>query len=145
MVGRADRLEHGRPEGEIEPHAAAFAATSPASPQERKPWTARKWPPKAAEPICATGRSPEAARALACIMHALVRFSHIAAANSFTTNRALPSGSRTLGAAANRYTLASLRYDLSTLRAKGLVEKLSLSRRYHRLLPEDYSICLWSS
>jgi hypothetical protein len=34
-----------------------------------------------------------------------------------------------------------LRYDLSKLRAKGLVEKLPKSRRY-RLLPQGYSICL---
>ena len=46
-----------------------------------------------------------------------------------------------LGTAGERYTLASLRYDLSKLRAKGLIEKLLRSRRY-RLLPEGYSICL---
>ena len=46
-----------------------------------------------------------------------------------------------LGSSADRYTLASLRYDLSKLRAKGLVEKLPHSRRY-RLLPSGYSICL---
>jgi hypothetical protein len=39
------------------------------------------------------------------------------------------------------YRLSSLRYDLSKLRAKGLVEKLPHSRRY-RLRPEGYSICL---
>jgi hypothetical protein len=38
-----------------------------------------------------------------------------------------------------RYTLASLRYDLSKLRAKGLIEKLPRSRH---ILPEGYSICL---
>ena len=37
--------------------------------------------------------------------------------------------------------LASLRYDLSKLRAKGLVAKLPNSRRY-QLLPQGYSICL---
>ena len=46
-----------------------------------------------------------------------------------------------LGTGGDRYTLASLRYDLSKLRAKGLVEKLPNSRRY-RLLPNGYSICL---
>ena len=46
-----------------------------------------------------------------------------------------------LGTVGERYTLASLRYDLSKLRAKGLVEKLPQSRRY-RLLPDGYSICL---
>jgi hypothetical protein len=75
------------------------------------------------------------------LMHALVRFSHIAAANSFTTAELYPCMLDALAAAPNRYTLASLRYDLSKLRAKGLVEKLPHSRRY-RLLPEGYSICL---
>ena len=39
------------------------------------------------------------------------------------------------------YSLASLRYDLSKLRAKGLVEKVPRSRRY-RLLRNGYSVCL---
>jgi hypothetical protein len=75
------------------------------------------------------------------LMHALVRFSHIAAANSFTTAELYPGVLAALGPGADRYTLASLRYDLSKLRAKGLVEKLPHSRRY-RLLPNGYSICL---
>jgi hypothetical protein len=75
------------------------------------------------------------------LMHALVRFSHVAAASSFTTTELYPRVRDTLGAAADRYTLASLRYDLSKLRAKGLVERLPHSRRY-RLMPEGYSICL---
>ena len=75
------------------------------------------------------------------LMHALVRFSHIAAANSFTTAELYPRVLAALGSGADRYSLASLRYDLSKLRAKGLVEKLPHSRRY-RLLPNGYSICL---
>jgi len=75
------------------------------------------------------------------LMHALVRFSHIAAANSFTTAELYPGVLAALGSDPDRYTLASLRYDLSKLRAKGLVEKLPHSRRY-RLLPNGYSICL---
>ena len=39
------------------------------------------------------------------------------------------------------YTLASLRYDLSKLRAKGLVGRLHKSRRY-RLTSEGYRICV---
>jgi hypothetical protein len=39
------------------------------------------------------------------------------------------------------YKLASLRYDLWKLRAKGLVEKIPRSRRY-RLLAHGYQICL---
>ena len=75
------------------------------------------------------------------LMHALVRFSHIAGANSFTTAELHPRVVDALGSGADSYTLASLRYDLSKLRAKGLVEKLPHSRRY-RLLPSGYSICL---
>jgi hypothetical protein len=37
--------------------------------------------------------------------------------------------------------LASFRYDLSKLRAKGLVEKVPRSRRY-QLVGKGYSICL---
>jgi hypothetical protein len=74
------------------------------------------------------------------LMHALVRFTHVAA-SSFTTAELHPMVVDALGTARDRYTLASLRYDLSKLRAKGLVEKLPQSRRY-RLLPEGYSICL---
>jgi hypothetical protein len=43
--------------------------------------------------------------------------------NSFTTAELHPRAVNALGASADRYTLASLRYDLSKLRAKGLVEK----------------------
>ena len=75
------------------------------------------------------------------LMHALVRFTHIAAANGFTTAELHPMVVDALGSGGDRYTLASLRYDLSKLRAKGLVEKLPHSRRY-RLLPNGYSICL---
>jgi hypothetical protein len=38
-------------------------------------------------------------------------------------------------------SLASLRYDLYKLRAKGLVHKLPRSRRY-QLTPHGYSLCL---
>ena len=46
-----------------------------------------------------------------------------------------------LGVASDNYSLASLRYDLSKLRAKGFVEKLPHTRRY-RLTREGYSVCL---
>ena len=74
-------------------------------------------------------------------MHALLRFTHVAAANSFSTAELHPMVVDALGAAGDCYTLAALRYDLSKLRAKGLVEKLPRSRRY-RLLPDGYAICL---
>jgi hypothetical protein len=75
------------------------------------------------------------------LMHALVRFSHIAAQRTFTTPEIYGDTLTALDASPKQYSLASLRYDLSKLRAKGLVEKVPKSRRY-RLLPEGYSICL---
>jgi hypothetical protein len=75
------------------------------------------------------------------LMHALVRFAQIAAAGTFSTGEILPQVIAALGPAAERYSLASLRYDLSKLRAKGLVERLPRSRRY-RLPAKGYSVCL---
>jgi hypothetical protein len=75
------------------------------------------------------------------LMHALVRFSHIAAQRTFTTPEIYADMLRALKTTPKHYSLASLRYDLSKLRAKGLVEKVPHSRRY-RLKPEGYSICL---
>jgi hypothetical protein len=75
------------------------------------------------------------------LMHALVRFAHIAAASTFTTADLYPYVLAALQISSDQYTLASLRYDLSKLRAKALVEKLPKSRRY-RLWPQGYSICL---
>ena len=75
------------------------------------------------------------------VMHALVRFSHIAAQSTFTTLEIYADTRAALETSPKQYSLASLRYDLSKLRAKGLVEKVPKSRRY-RLLPEGYSICL---
>jgi hypothetical protein len=71
----------------------------------------------------------------------VVRFAHIAAGNTFSTVEIHPYAVDVLGCSADKYKLGSLRYDLSKLRAKKLVEKLPHSRRY-RLTPEGYSICL---
>jgi hypothetical protein len=101
---------------------------------------------KLAEPtITATGkRIPglklDHPRQLA-LMHALVRFAHIAAGNTFTTAEIHPAVIEALGCDPSHYTLSSLRYDLSKLRAKGLVARLPNSRRY-QLLRHGYSICL---
>jgi hypothetical protein len=46
-----------------------------------------------------------------------------------------------MGSKPDEYRLASLRYDLSKLRAKGLVERVGRSRTY-RLMPQGYRICL---
>ena len=71
------------------------------------------------------------------LMHALVRFSHIAAQNTFTTPEIYADTLTALAVSPKNYSLASLRYDLSKLRAKGLVERVPRSRRY-RLLREGY-------
>jgi len=75
------------------------------------------------------------------LMHALVRFSHIAAQSTFTTAEIYADTLAALELSPAAYSLASLRYDLSKLRAKGLVERVPRSRRY-RLRREGYSICL---
>src|ERR1700751_3159615 len=75
------------------------------------------------------------------LMHAIVRFAHIAAGNTFTTAELRPAVIEALGCAPQRYTLASLRYDLSKPGAKGLTAKLPISRRY-QLPPHGYSMCL---
>ena len=75
------------------------------------------------------------------LMHALVRFTHLAAGSSFTTAELYPETLKARGLSAEQYSLASLRYDLSKLRAKQLVVKLPNSRRYH-LTPQGYSVCL---
>jgi hypothetical protein len=86
------------------------------------------------------GLKPDHPRQLA-LMQALVRFSYIAAASTFTTKELHVHAAEALGLSTGDYTLASLRYDLSKLRAKGLVEKLAHSRRY-RLVPQGYKICV---
>ena len=75
------------------------------------------------------------------LMHALVRFAQIPASNTFSTKEIYPHVVAALGCSIDQYSLASLRYDLAKLRAKGLVEKLPRSRRY-RLPAEGYSVCL---
>jgi hypothetical protein len=75
------------------------------------------------------------------LMHALVRFAHIAAASTFTTQQIYPYALEALGTSPEKYSLASLRYDLSKLRAKGLALRVAKSRR-HRLTAEGYSVCL---
>jgi hypothetical protein len=75
------------------------------------------------------------------LMHALVRFSHIAAQSTFRTSEIYADTLAALEVSPQDYSLASLRYDLSKLRVKGLVERVPHSRRY-RLLRNGYSVCL---
>jgi len=56
------------------------------------------------------------------LMHALVRFSHIAAQSTFTTAEIYPDTLSALELSPQQYSLGSLRYDLSKLRAKAKVE-----------------------
>jgi hypothetical protein len=78
---------------------------------------------------------------LISLMHALVRFSHIAARDSFSTNEIHADAAEAVGRTTDEYTLACLRYDLSKLRAKGFVHRLDKSRRY-RLTPAGYRVCV---
>jgi hypothetical protein len=73
------------------------------------------------------------------LMHALVRFAHIAAGNTFTTADIYPHVLAALDCKSDAYTLSALRYDLSKLRAKELVAKVPNTRRY-QLLPNGYAI-----
>lgn len=75
------------------------------------------------------------------VMHALVRFANIAAGGKFTTADLYLPALDALGKTEADYSLASFRYDLSKLRAKGLVERIPHSRRY-RLVGKGYSICV---
>ena len=80
------------------------------------------------------------ARQLA-VMSSLVRFSHVAAGDTFTTAELQAAAAEALGITPEQCPPGALRYELWKLRAKGLVEKLPHSRRY-RLLPNGYRICL---
>lgn len=75
------------------------------------------------------------------VMHALVHFSHLAAGGTFTTAELYPQVLRERRLSAAEYKLASLRYDLWKLRAKGLLEKIPPTHRY-QLLPHGYQICV---
>jgi hypothetical protein len=86
------------------------------------------------------GLKPDHPRQLA-LMQALVRFSHLAAGATFTTAEIRSDTAEALGRTTHDYQLGSLRYDMSKLRAKGLVDKVPHSRRY-RLTAQGYRICL---
>ena len=75
------------------------------------------------------------------VMHSLGRFSNIAAGGKFTTADLYHPAWEALGLTKSQYSLASFRYDLSKLRATGLLEKVPRSRR-SRWVGKGYSICL---
>jgi hypothetical protein len=89
------------------------------------------------------GRKLDHPRPLA-VMHALVRFSPMAAGGRFTTVDPYAPALDALGLTESHYTLASFRYDLSQLRARGLVEKIPHSGRYG-LVGKGYAIGVPSS
>lgn len=70
-------------------------------------------------------RLPDDRRQLA-VMHALVRFANIAAGSQFRTKALRGHVAEALGMTTEKYTLDSLRCDLSKIRAKGLVKKVEL-------------------
>jgi hypothetical protein len=75
------------------------------------------------------------------VMHSLVRFANIAASGRFTTADLYRPALDALGLTDSQYSWAWFRYDLSKLRAKGLVERIPHSRRY-QLVGTGYSICV---
>src|SRR6266567_3719996 len=79
------------------------------------------------------------------VMSSLVRFAHVAAGDTFTTAELQAGVAEALDIPVEKCPLSSVRYELSKLRAKSLVEKLPHSRRYH-LLPNGYRIsCCFSN
>src|SRR5713226_7301466 len=119
--------------------------TMPSKTSWRRSWTEANcgnWPNRQPWPTASgsLASSSDHPRQLA-VRHALVRFANIAAGSTFTTAEVYTPALDALGSNASQFSLASFRYDLSKLRAKGLVEKLPRSRRY-RLVGKGYSVCL---
>jgi hypothetical protein len=84
------------------------------------------------------GIKPDDPRVLA-LMRALTRFAHIANSDSFRCRDLLEPVAKAL--ARDDYRLPQLRYDLSKLRAKGLVVKVEGTHRY-RLTAEGFRLCV---
>jgi hypothetical protein len=85
------------------------------------------------------GLKPDHPRQLA-LMQALVPFSHIAAASTCTTAQLHRDAAAALGLSSETYTLGSLRYDLSKLRARGSSRSCRIPGVI--LVPEGYKICV---
>jgi hypothetical protein len=64
------------------------------------------------------------------VIRSLVRFSHVAAGDSFTTAELQAAAAEALGLPAEQCPLGALCYELWKLHAQGLVEMLPHSRRY---------------
>jgi hypothetical protein len=74
-------------------------------------------------------------------MRSLLRFANIAASGRFTRADLYHPALDALGMTDSQFSLASFRYDLSKLRAKGLAERIPHSRRY-QLVGKGYSMCV---
>lgn len=83
------------------------------------------------------GIKPDDPRLLA-VMRVLTRFAHIANSDSFRCRDLLEPLAKDLG---HPYGLPQLRYDLSKLRAKGLVVKIDGTHSY-RLTSEGFRLCV---
>jgi hypothetical protein len=76
---------------------------------------------------------------LLAVMRSLIQFASMAAGDKFRTKDIHASTASFLGLHTNTYTLAQLRYDLSKLRAKELIEKIDHTQ-YYRLTSHGYRI-----
>ena len=78
---------------------------------------------------------------LLAVMQALVNFAYLAGTGTFRTQDLLPRVQEALGHTPASYTLSRLRYDLTKLRGKGLVLKITGTRCYS-LTPGGYCTCV---
>jgi hypothetical protein len=78
---------------------------------------------------------------LLAVLQALTCFAYLAGTGCFRTKDLHADAAEALGQTVESYTLAQLRYDLSKLRAKGLVERQPRTQEY-RLSPEGYRLAV---
>jgi hypothetical protein len=78
---------------------------------------------------------------LLALMQSLVRFAPLAHGGRFRTRDLHADTAAALGLTTDTYTLTQLRYDLSKLRAKGLVGKVAGTQTY-AVTPEGYRLCV---
>jgi hypothetical protein len=78
---------------------------------------------------------------LLAVLQALTCFAYLAGTGCFRTKDLHADVAEALGRTVESYTLAQLRYDLSKLRAKGLVERRPRSQEYC-LSPEGYRLAV---
>jgi len=78
---------------------------------------------------------------LLAVMQALTGFAHLARGGRFRTRDLHQTAADALGQTTATYRLGQLRYDLATLRAKGLVLKVPNTHTY-RVTPQGMRICV---